>query len=150
MWDDVVFEPGELKVVAYDETGAPVGEKTVHTAGKPHHIEIVCSSKFETTDATLKADGKDLGYYTVKVVDKDGNLCPFDGRLMKFDVSGAASYRASANGDPTCLDLFHLPQMHAFNGMLTVIVQAGQTPGDAALEVSAKGLKSGTLPISVR
>ena len=150
MWDDVVFEPGELKVVAYDETGAPVGEKTVHTAGKPHHIEIVCSSKFETTDATLKADGKDLGYYTVKVVDKDGNLCPFDGRLMKFDVSGAASYRASANGDPTCLDLFHLPQMHAFNGMLTVIVQAGQTPGDAALEVSAKGLKSGILPISVR
>ena len=150
MWDDVVFEPGELKVVAYDETGAPVGEKTVHTAGKPHHIEIVCSSKFETTDATLKADGKDLGYYTVKVVDKDGNLCPFDGRLMKFNVSGAASYRASANGDPTCLDLFHLPQMHAFNGMLTVIVQAGQTPGDAALEVSAKGLKSGILPISVR
>ena len=150
MWDDVVFESGELKVVAYDETGAPVGEKTVHTAGKPHHIEIVCSSKFETTDAALKADGKDLGYYTVKVVDKDGNLCPFDGRLMKFDVSGAASYRASANGDPTCLDLFHLPQMHAFNGMLTVIVQAGQTPGDAALEVSAKGLKSGILPISVR
>ena len=98
----------------------------------------------------MKADGKDLGYYTVKVVDKDGNLCPFDGRLMKFNVSGAASYRASANGDPTCLDLFHLPQMHAFNGMLTVIVQAGQTPGDAALEVSAKGLKSGILPISVR
>ena len=150
MWDDVVFEPGELKVVAYDATGAPVGEKAVHTAGKPHHIEIVCSSKFETTDAVLKSDGKDLGYYTVKVVDKDGNLCPFDGRLIRFNVSGSASYLAAANGDPTCLDLFHLPQMHAFNGMLTVIVQSGQTPGDAVLEISAKGLKSCTLPISVR
>lgn len=149
MWDDVVFRRGELKVVAYDAAGTPVCENTVHTAGKPHHIEIVCSSKFETTDDVLKADGKDLGYYTVKVVDKDGNLCPFDGRLVRFNVSGAASYRASANGDPTCLDLFHLPQMHAFNGMLTVIVQAGETPGDATLEVSAKGLKSCTLPISV-
>lgn len=47
-------------------------------------------------------------------------------RLVKFKVKGAGSYKASANGDPTCLDLFHLPQMHAFNGMLTAIVQAGE------------------------
>ena len=70
--------------------------------------------------------------------------------LLKFSISGAASYRASANGDPTCLDLFHLPQMHAFHGALTVILQAGETPGEAVLKVSGKGLRSATERLKVR
>ena len=69
--------------------------------------------------------------------------------LVKFAVSGAASYKASANGDPTCLDLFHQPQMHAFGGMLTVILQAGEVPGDATLKVTSKGLKPAAVTLSV-
>ena len=84
------------------------------------------------------------------IVDKDGNICPLDGRLMKFSVTGAATYRAAANGDPTCLDIFHEPQMHAFGGMLTVIVQAGETAGEAVLNVSAKGLKNGTINFELK
>ena len=81
---------------------------------------------------------------------KDGNLCPdYDG-LLEFGVSGAASYRASANGDPTCLDLFHLPQMHAFHGMLTVIVQAGERPGTARLTVGGKGLDTCKLRLNIK
>ena len=68
-------------------------------------------------------------------------------RLVKFKVKGAGSYKASANGDPTCLDLFHLPQMHAFNGMLTTIVQSGKEAGVLELQVTAKGLKSGKIQI---
>ena len=98
----------------------------------------------------MKADGKDLCYLTVRVVDKDGNICPDAANLLKFSVDGAASYRASANGDPTCLDLFHQPQMHAFHGALTVILQAGETAGDAVLKVSGKGLRSATVNIQVR
>lgn len=143
MWQEVPYEPGEVKVVAYDAQGKAVAEKKLHTAGKPHHIEL------QTDYTSLKADGKDLAYVTVKVVDKEGNLCPTDGRLMNFRVKGAGAYRASANGDPTCLDLFHLPKMHAFNGMLTVIVQAGETAGNLELQVSAKGLKSGKLLLPV-
>lgn len=119
-------------------------EKIVRTAGKPHHIEL---SSYKTS---LFADGKDLAYVTAKIVDKDGNLCPLDGRLMKFSVTGAATYRAAANGDPTCLDIFHEPQMHAFGGMLTVIVQAGDTAGEAVLNVSAKGLKNGTINFELK
>ena len=115
MWHDAVYQPGEVRVVAYDEQGNPVAEKTVRTAGKPHHIELV------TDRSSLQADGKDLAYVTLRIVDKDGNLCPNDGRLVSFKVKGAGKYRASANGDPTCLDLFHKPEMHAFGGMLTVI-----------------------------
>ena len=144
MWNDVKFVPGEIRVVAYDESGLPQMEKIVRTAGKPHHIEL---SSYKTS---LFADGKDLAYVTAKIVDKDGNLCPLDGRLMKFSVTGAATYRAAANGDPTCLDIFHEPQMHAFGGMLTVIVQAGDTAGEAVLNVSAKGLKNGTINFELK
>lgn len=78
MWTDVPYEPGELKVVAYDNSGKKVEEKTVRTAGKPHHLEVVADR------TALSADGKDLAYITVRVVDKDGNLCPADDRSGFF------------------------------------------------------------------
>lgn len=144
MWYDAVYQPGEVKVVAYDEQGNPAAEKTIRTAGKPHHIELV------TDRTSLQADGKDLAYITLRIVDKDGNLCPNDGRLVNFKVKGAGKYRASANGDPTCLDLFHKPEMHAFGGMLTVIVQSGEKVGDIELQATAKGVKAGIIRIPVK
>lgn len=144
MWYDAVYQPGEVKVVAYDEQGNPAAEKTIRTAGKPHHIELV------TDRTSLQADGKDLAYVTLRIVDKDGNLCPNDGRLVSFKVKGAGEYRASANGDPTCLDLFHKPEMHAFGGMLTVIVQSGEKVGDIELQATAKGVKAGIIRIPVK
>lgn len=144
MWYDAVYQPGEVKVVAYDEQGNPAAEKTIRTAGKPHHIELV------TDRTSLQADGKDLAYVTLRIVDKDGNLCPNDGRLVSFKVKGAGKYRASANGDPTCLDLFHKPEMHAFGGMLTVIVQSGEKVGDIELQATAKGVKAGIIRIPVK
>lgn len=144
MWHDAVYQPGEVRVVAYDEQGNPVAEKTVRTAGKPHHIELV------TDRSSLQADGKDLAYVTLRIVDEDGNLCPNDGRLVSFKVKGAGKYRASANGDPTCLDLFHKPEMHAFGGMLTVIVQSGKKTGEIELQATAKGIKTGTIRIPVK
>lgn len=144
MWYDAVYQPGEVKVVAYDEQGNPAAEKTIRTAGRPHHIELV------TDRTSLQADGKDLAYVTLRIVDKDGNLCPNDGRLVSFKVKGAGKYRASANGDPTCLDLFHKPEMHAFGGMLTVIVQSGEKVGDIELQATAKGVKAGIIRIPVK
>lgn len=143
MWMDTIYEPGEVKVVAYDALGKAVEEKTIRTAGKPHHIELI-------PDRTqLSADGKDLAYINVRVVDKDGNLCPNDQRLVKFSVTGDGKYRASANGDPTSLDLFHLPQMPLFNGQLTSIVQAGEEAGELVFEAQAKGLTSAKITIKV-
>ena len=143
MWMDVPYEAGELKVVAYDKDGRPAEEKIVRTAGKPHHLEVVADRM------QLTADGKDLAYITVRVVDKDGNLCPADNRLVTFSVKGAGTYRAAANGDATCLDLFHLPRMHAFSGQLTAIVQSGLQEGDLIFEAKAKGLRTGKLILKV-
>lgn len=143
MWMDAVYEPGEVKVVAYDAQGKAVEETTIRTAGKPHHIELIADR------TQLSADGKDLAYINVRVVDKDGNLCPNDQRLVKFSVAGDGKYRASANGDPTSLDLFHLPQMPLFNGQLTSIVQAGEKSGELVFEAQAKGLTSAKITIKV-
>ena len=144
MWMDAVYEPGEVKVVAYNKEGKAVAEKVVRTAGKPHHIELV-SNRNELT-----ADGKDLAYVTVKVVDKDGNPCPTDNRQINFSAKGTGKYRAAANGDPTNLEQFHLPKMHAFNGMLTAIIQAGETAGEIVFTAKANGVKAGNIRIQTK
>ena len=92
----------------------------------------------------LKPDGKDLAFVEVKAVDKDGNLCPTVNDLVTFSVKGAGTYRAAANGDPTCTDIFHLPKMHLFNGKLLVILQAGEKEGVITLEAKSKNLKGST------
>ncbi len=143
IWTDVAYEPGELRAVAYDASGKEVEVKTIHTAGAPHHLELTADRM------QLAGDGKDLAYITVRAVDKDGNICPLEGRLVSFSVKGAGAYRAAANGDPTSLDLFHLPKMHLFNGQLTAIVQSSENAGELTFEAKAKGMKSGKLVIRV-
>ncbi|MDH6534862.1 DUF4982 domain-containing protein [Parabacteroides sp. 52] len=141
MWMETVYEPGTLKVVAYDKEGNAVAEEEIHTAGKPHHIEL-------TADRTrLQADGKDLSFIHVRVVDKQGNLCPDAAHKIKFQVRGAGSFRAAANGDPTNLELFHLPQMSLFKGELTAIVQTSEKPGVILFEASAPGVRSAKIEL---
>lgn len=141
MWMDVVYQPGELRAVAYDEKGNRVEEKVVKTAGKPYAL------KMETDRRLIASDGKDLSYITVSVVDKEGNLCPADGRLIRFTVNGSGVYRAGANGDASCLDLFHLPEMHAFAGQMTAIVQNNGTKGKISVKATAKGVKSAKIEL---
>jgi beta-galactosidase len=83
----------------------------------------------------------------VSLVDKNGNPVPVDSRLVNVKVSGAGSFKAIANGDPTCLESFQKPQMHLFSGQLTVLVQSGCEAGDITVEVSAKGVKKATMTI---
>ena len=141
MWNDVRYQPGEIRVIAYDEDGKAAEEKTVRTAGKASSIRL-------TPDrSTLKADGEDLCYVNVSLVDKEGNPVPDDNRLVKVTVSGAGTFKAIANGDPTCLESFQKPQMHLFSGQLTVLVQSSNEAGDINVEVTGKGVKKATLTI---
>ena len=144
MWPDVEYEPGEIRVVAYDVSGNVAESRTVRTAGEP------CRLLLETDRTSLVADGKDLAYVTVSAVDRDGNFCPLDDRLVKFNVSGAGTFKASANGDPTSLDPFQIPQMHLFNGKLTVIVCSSGEEGRLTLDVSAEGLETSSIALDVR
>lgn len=141
MWMDTKYEPGTLKVVAYDEQGKAVAEKEIHTAGEPYRIVLTADRD------TITADGKDLSFITVSVVDKDGNLCPDASNQISFKVKGAGTYRAGANGDPTSLESFQKPQMKVFSGMMTAIVQSEEKAGTIRVEASSKGLKTAEIKI---
>lgn len=144
MWNDVVYQPGTIRVVAYDGNGRVAAETSVSTAGKPHHIELVAEKK------TVKADGKELAFFTARVVDAKGNLCPDADNLLQFYVKGAGSFRAAANGDAANLELFHLPQMHVFKGMLTVVAQTTEQAGTITVEAKGAGLKTGTASVTTQ
>lgn len=144
MWMDVKYEPGTIKVVAYDKEGIAVAEKEVHTAGKPHRIEL------QADRTQIQADGKDLSFINVRVVDKNGNLCPDATNKIKFKVRGEGTYRAAANGNSVSLELFHLPEMKLFSGQLTAIVNSTETPGVIYFEATSPGLKNAKIEIISR
>ena len=99
----------------------------------------------------LAADGDDLAYVTVSLVDKDGNELPTASDNISVEVSGAASFRGICNGDATSLEVFTEPTMKLFHGQLVVVVQASTAPGKATLTVKDKntGIRA-TLPITVK
>ena len=141
-WNNVKYEPGEIKVVAYDYDGTPKGEKIIRTAGAPERIVLKADRN------SISSKGEDLSFVTVSVVDKDGNPCPTATNKMKFNVSGAAKFRAACNGDATSLVTFNSTEMPLFSGELVVVVE-GLKHGAATLSVSADGLTTATLPITV-
>ena len=139
MWMNVKYEPGTVKVVALGKDGKPAAEKSISTAGKPHKLVL------EADRTTINADGEDISFVTVSVVDKNGNLCPTAAEQLQFSVKGAGVYRAACNGDATSLEQFHLPTMKTFSGKLVVLVQAAKQPGKIELSVSGSGLQTGML-----
>ena len=162
-WNDVVYEPGEIKVIVYDDMGIKVGEKSVKTAGKPHHLELCAdrgtgekarsySDMFNTCNPTqfscggyLKADGEDISFVTVRMVDKDGNFCATAQHQITMKVTGEGKFKGVCNGDATSLEVFVNPRMKLFNGELIVGVQTSKTAGDITLKVSGAGVGSSTI-----
>ena len=95
----------------------------------------------------IKANGEDISFVTVSVVDKNGVPCPTAANQLNFKVKGNGTFRAACNGDATSLELFHLPTMKLFSGKLVVLVQSTLEAGDIELIVSGKGLKTGKVGI---
>lgn len=141
-WNNVKYEPGEIKVVAYDYDGTAKGEKIIRTAGTPARIVLKADRN------SISSKGEDLSFVTVSVVDKNGTPCPTATNNMKFNVSGAGKFRAACNGDATSLVAFNSTEMPLFSGELVVVVE-GLRHGTAMLSVSADGLPMATLPIEV-
>jgi beta-galactosidase len=135
MWDDVIYQPGEIKVVAYDANDKVVAEKIIKTAGETYSIKLTADRQ------TIKADGKDLSFVTVELLDKDGNLCPRAANLLFFDVTGAGKLKAVCNGDATDQTSFASKYMRTFNGKLVVTVESDTNAGEITLKVSGGLLK---------
>lgn len=146
-WNNVKYEPGEIRVVTYNQYGDKVGEDVKRTAGEPaqmkfsvetpDHEPIACMVEGCTDEhnVLLNADGNDLAFITVSLQDKDGNECPLADDELTFEVSGAGTFKAACNGDATSLEPFAQPQMKLFSGKLVVIVQSSKQKGDIILKV---------------
>lgn len=142
-WNDVVYQPGEIRVVAYDNNGQAAEEKTVRTAGKAKALKISANRK------SIAADGEDLVYFTVWAVDANGNPVPDADNLVKFQVTGAGSFEATANGDATCVMPFQKPEMKLFSGAATAIARPGTTPGTLTIKATGRGLRPATATVTV-
>ena len=147
-WNDVKYEPGELKVVVYDANGNVAGEETIKTAGKPADLQL---ETWTASDKGLTADGEDLAFVTVSLTDAKGTLIPQADDQLTFEVSGAGTFEAVCNGDATSLESFKQPTMRLFNGQLVVVVRSAQKAGTLTLQVSdARRKLSKTVEIAVR
>ena len=147
-WNDVRYEPGEIRVVVYDEKGDKAGEQTVRTAGKAASLQ---TDVWTQNGGTLKADGNDMAFVTVSLTDKRGTLVPDGDDQLTFEVTGAGRFEAVCNGDATSLEPFVKPTMRLFNGQLVVIVRSGRQAGTVRLKVSdARRKISKTVELQVR
>jgi beta-galactosidase len=143
MWQ-VAFQPGTLKAVAYDH-GQAVATEEVRTAGAPARIKLLPDR------GVIQADGDDLSFITVRVEDKDGNLCPVADNLVHFSVTGAGVIAAVDNGNAATVEPFHADHRKAFNGLVLLIVRS--RPGEAGsirVVATAEGLAQDETQITVR
>ena len=139
-WNNVKYEPGEIKVVAYDGNGNVIGEDTRRTAGAPSDIVFEVETANGGKQPTLKADGNDMAFITISMTDKDGNHCPTADNQLTFEVTGNGTFQAACNGDATSLEPFTQPQMKLFSGKVVAVVRSTNEAGTLTLKVTDKKL----------
>ena len=144
MWKEVLYQPGELKAVAYKE-GRKIGEQIVKTSGEAYILKLTPDRK------TIKADGRDLSYILVEAYDKDGNFCPVADNKVEITLQGPGKIAGVGNGNPQSFNPFQSNSVNLFYGKAMIIIQSAEAAGNISIDVSAKGLKEtrddrGTLP----
>lgn len=134
-WDDVIYEPGELKAIAYKQ-GKTWAESVVKTTSEASGLELSADRN------EISSDGKDLSFITVRVIDNNGLIVPTAKNNIKFDIEGPGEIVATDNGDPTNFVPFPSHERQAFNGLALVIVRSikGET-GYITITAKSSGLK---------
>lgn len=136
-WDDVVYQPGELRVVTY-KNGTEWATNTVQTTGKPTDLRLTADR------SSIKADGNDLSFITVEVLDNEENIVPNANNTITFSVSGPGEIVATDNGDPADMVSFPSKERKAFSGLALAIVRANAgVTGSINVTATAEGLTLG-------
>ncbi|MDX8339595.1 beta-galactosidase GalB [Draconibacterium sp. IB214405] len=139
-WDDVVYEPGELKAVAWKK-GEKWAEQIITTSGKANSLQAVADRK------VINADGNDLSYITVRMVDENQNFVPKANNQVEFSIEGPGNIIASDNGDATDMTSFTSLKRNAFSGVVVAIVQTTDEAGTITVTAKADGLKPAEIQI---
>ena len=142
-WDDVVYQPGELKVIAY-KNGIKWAEDVVRTTGGASTLSMAADRP------VVHADGTDLIYITVRIEDKNKLLVPKSNNQLIFSIEGPGRIVATDNGDAASHELFQAKTKKAFNGMCLVIVAAEKgAKGSFIVKAESKGLKSAFVKVNI-
>jgi len=140
-WDDVVYQPGELKVVAY-KNGQKWTEEVVKTSGEAFALKATADRN------DISADGKDLSFITVQITDKDGLMVPRTNNRIEFSIEGPGEIVATDNGDSYNLESFSSHQRDAFNGLALVIIRSESgKPGKITVKAKSGSLKETRIEI---
>jgi beta-galactosidase len=142
-WDEVKYEPGELKVIAY-KNGKAWASDVEKTTGQAISLEL------STDNTTINSDGSDLSFITVRLVDKDGNMVPMANNLIRFRISGPGTIAAVGNGDPTNHDSFQSDKYRAFHGQCMLILRSTEEKGSIRVITESDTLASGNVVIISR
>jgi beta-galactosidase len=143
-WNDVIYEPGELKVVAYKD-GKSIGEAVMRTAGAPAAIRLTPDRK------ELALNGEDLCYVLVEALDNKGALCPLADNLVRFKVEGPAETAAAGNGNPMSIEPFQADYRKLFFGKAMLILRTkGGQGGRVHVVAESDGLTSGETTVQCR
>jgi beta-galactosidase len=143
MWNEVVYEPGELKAVAYKE-GNIIGEQLMKTAGEPYKLKLTPDRK------VIKADGNDLSYILIEAIDKNGNNCSLAANNIEIKINGAAKIAGVGNGNPQSFESFKSNSVQLFYGKAMLNVSAEFTKGNVTIETTSKGLKSEKVVLEIK
>ena len=136
----VPYQAGEIKVVGYIK-GKKVIEKQIKTAGEPAKIELVADRNI------IKSNGEDMAFITVRILDKEGNLCPNSENLVEFEIMGEGKIVAVGNGNPATTESFQSNMRKAFSGQCMVFIKSSSRPGKIIIKAKSEGLKETRIDI---
>jgi beta-galactosidase len=144
VWNEVPYEPGELKVVALDKSNKPIKEASIRTAGKP---AAICLKSYQNI---ISFKEKELAFITASIVDKDGIECPLANNKITFQTIGSGKFKAADNGDATSVESFADSVRSAFNGKCVAVLQPVSPDGEIKLVAISPGLKEAEISIKVK
>jgi beta-galactosidase len=142
MWNDIAYEAGELKAVAFKE-GVVIGENIMKTAGEPYEIRLTPDRK------TISSGGMDLSYIVVEAYDRNGNPCPLADNQIDFSVKGPGMIAGVGNGNPQSLEPFQSDNIKLFYGKALLILRSDFKKGDVEVTATSKGLIKNTTVIQI-
>jgi beta-galactosidase len=142
MWR-IKYAPGTLKAVGYKK-GKEIITSVVKTAGSPTKIIL------EVDRNKISADGRDLSFVTVKVLDKNNTMVPYANNLINFKILGEGKIVGVGNGSETSHESFKANFRKAFNGMCLVVIQSSEKAGEITFKASSDGLESASIEIETK
>jgi beta-galactosidase len=143
-WDDVVYQPGGIRIVGFDQEGKVLCEEEVKTAGEPFQIGLSPDREI------IQADGEDLAFVTVRITDKEGNFCPGADNLVSFRIEGEGTIACVGNGNPISLESYQSNQRAAFHGLCLVVAKSTGKAGTIRLKATSAELQADSIIVRTK